>query len=403
MSLKHFLLLGFCILFGVTACKDESVAPIRPTSFSPPPIAWQRPTDLIQPQNASSLSLLGVLAGHQDSPFKLFINPSNQQVASLGGDNQLIVWNMASGRSLQTLSNQLFLEAFFLPDSTHLLTIDSTQKLQVWSILEGAIQAEVITELGQLTSSALSPDGTVLAVGFQTGEVVIIDIPTLTTQTSFAAHPAGQPVRTLFYNADGSYLYSMGQEGISYYWDTTSWQQGGILEEQISPPLNIGIAPDHSLVAVARSTNLDIYNLANGILQTTITIPPIQSIAQISFSADNAWVAIGGNIDSVTVFDVTTGELVIALRGHGPNFKSLAFSPDRQLIATGMDGSGAFLWDLSGLISGAVDGSQQEVQIPRATLSQAAGLQLSQLAWSPKGDYILLADRRGPIYAIGIP
>jgi WD40 repeat protein len=347
--------------------------------------------------------LLGLLEGHQDSPFKLYISPNSQRLVSLGGDAQLWAWNMASGRALMSLPGQLFLEAFYTATPDELLTVDSSQKVQRWSLLQNSILAETVIGNAPITASALSPDGQQVALGLQTGEIYILDSQQLERITSFAAHPAGQPVRQLFYNTFGDRLYSIGQEGLSYAWDTTSWQRSGILEENNTPPLGIGLAADRSLLAIARSTTVSIYDLSTGVLRNSFTIPPLQSIVQMSFSADGAWLAIGGDIDSVTVFDAQTGDLVIALRGHGPNFKALAFSPDRQLMVTGTDGGGVFLWDMSGLVNGTVDGSQQEIQIPRANLTQATGLQLTQLRWSPNGAYIALADRRGPIYIVGIP
>jgi WD40 repeat protein len=124
-------------------------------------------------------------------------------------------------------------------------------------------------------------------------------------------------------------------------------------------------------------------------------------VRQLLFSADGSWLALGGDFDSVLVFEVATGDLVVGLQGHGTGLSELAFSPDKRLLATGLGGSGVFLWDLSSLVGQAASTSTDQVQIPRATLGEKVpGLSLSAMIWANNGSYLALADRFGKVYVL---
>ena len=69
-----------------------------------------------------------------------------------------------------------------------------------------------------------------------------------------------------------------------------------------------------------------------------------------SFSPDGKTIVSGGGIwndGKIYLWDVTTGENLHALTGHGNSVESVAFSPDGQTIASGSGDDTIRLWDVA--------------------------------------------------------
>lgn len=67
------------------------------------------------------------------------------------------------------------------------------------------------------------------------------------------------------------------------------------------------------------------------ILQTGHT----QSVNAVAFSPDNRWLASGGKDNVIKIWDLTNGNVLRSLYGHSSNINALAVSDDGQLLASG--------------------------------------------------------------------
>ena len=67
------------------------------------------------------------------------------------------------------------------------------------------------------------------------------------------------------------------------------------------------------------------------ILQTGHT----QSVNAVAFSPDNRWLASGGKDNVIKIWDLTNGNVLRTLYGHSSNINALAVSEDGQLLASG--------------------------------------------------------------------
>jgi hypothetical protein len=66
----------------------------------------------------------------------------------------------------------------------------------------------------------------------------------------------------------------------------------------------------------------------------------------VAVSADDAWLAVRGARGSVTIWDVRRRELLLALPEEHSNNWSLAWSPDRALLAAGFSDGSLVLWNI---------------------------------------------------------
>ena len=84
-------------------------------------------------------------------------------LASSGFDNQLLLWDAASGKLVHTLqrNSQPIEDLAFEPDSNTLVTRDNGGTVQTWDVNAGAVLRKS-EESDKVANSIASPDGQLL-------------------------------------------------------------------------------------------------------------------------------------------------------------------------------------------------------------------------------------------------
>ncbi len=86
------------------------------------------------------------------------------------------------------------------------------------------------------------------------------------------------------------------------------------------------------------------------------------SIRSLAFSPDGRLIASGSNDKTIKLWDVETGREIRTLQGHTDSIRSLAFSPDGRLIASSSNDKTIKLWDIeSGQTIRTIEGSMSNV------------------------------------------
>ncbi|MBZ0308474.1 MAG: hypothetical protein K8I82_20580 [Anaerolineae bacterium] len=400
--MRHLIFVVVVLTALLAACgnDDKEEAEQRFENVNPLTVPWRGASTAITPENAAQLELVGVLNGHQGTVFAAAFNTNGQRYATLGGDDQTVIWNLASGRAVLTLPDSEYRFVKFLSDGDTLLALDVKNNLIRRSLLDENDVQQIQVHDQRYSSWVLSPDERWIAVGIIDGSIKIYETETLTLISEFIAHHGGFAVLSLYVSPSGNVLYTVGGEGRIRSWNTTNWEIISEIENNDRDLLQTAVSPDGKTLAVVRTEQLSVFDLDSGAPINQFTIPSFTSIRTIAFSTDGEWAALGGDIDSVTIFDLKSGSMVVALPGHGSLFADAAFSADRQLIVTGISGGTAILWDLRGLAPNSDE--PQQIQVPQAQLRQVATLQLHQIDWSTDGSKIMLIDRQGAVFVLGL-
>jgi WD40 repeat protein len=137
-------------------------------------------------------------------------------------------------------------------------------------------------------------------------------------------------------------------------WD---WKQGAaVAEAQIntrnSLVYSLSVSPDGKFLAVGLS-NPELRLLHCDDLRPVCTLKPPDPEEHfcafcVRFTPDGKALAVGGG-DMVFLIDISTGKRTAVFRGHRFAVKSLDFSDDGKLLASGADEGGdaeVYLWDL---------------------------------------------------------
>jgi WD40 repeat protein len=147
---------------------------------------------------------------------------------------------------------------------------------------------------------------------------------------------------------DGRQAVSGGLDGVVKLWDV---QTGGVVRQlhavQYAPIRGIAISPDGSRIAIASADK------RAWIIGMRLREAPRElkghtgSVKTVAFSGDSKLVATGSWDKSVIVWDAGTGRQVASPMQHdGPFWSAVAFSTDRRSIVAGCDDHTVRIWDI---------------------------------------------------------
>ncbi|MCC6419792.1 MAG: NB-ARC domain protein [Gemmataceae bacterium] len=121
----------------------------------------------------------------------------------------------------------------------------------------------------------------------------------------------------------------------------------GVPPANVTPVRAVAVSPDKSVVAAGRGNQIHIYDAGSGTYVRSLLDPDLKTSASkpvkaahlslvesMAFSPDGKFLA-SGSFQTVSLWDVRTGQLRHRLTGFAHNVVALAFSPDGKLLATG--------------------------------------------------------------------
>lgn len=112
------------------------------------------------------------------------------------------------------------------------------------------------------------------------------------------------------------------------------------------PIKHVRYSPDGKLIAGNRinTRNAEIWNAASGAVLHTLQ-GHSSLVRTVAFSPDSRLLATGSDDKTARIWDVATGAPVCELRGHEGRINSAQFSPDSSQVVTASDDGTARVWD----------------------------------------------------------
>ncbi len=294
------------------------------------------------------------------------VSPQGDLIAT-GQFRRLDLWDVNDGLLRSVAQDDLDAQAVaFAPDGAHVITGGRSGDLRIWDARNGRAVAKLKTGADDFTRVlALMPDGRHLVAAGSYGARL------WDTETGEQVRTFGTPVQsvsTVAFTSDGRRLISGGAQSL-WLWDLAAGELAFAYPPQPNYIEALALSSDDkSVLAVHRQRTVRLVDVATGKELLAINEPLRSNPAAVpgdplnemltrmaadqaswlqsgSVSPDRKLIAVGGNDETVKIWDAATGKLVRTLRGHRDMVLFAVFSPDGRRIASGGADRTVKLWN----------------------------------------------------------
>jgi WD40 repeat protein len=337
--------------------------------------------------NVATGELISNRSRHAKQAFSVRFSPDGQFLATGSDDCTVKIWDAATGECLHTFTDHTkrVWSVRFSPDGKFLATCSGDGTIRIWTVATWTVLDICTGFRDWFFAIEFSPDSQMLAVGNVGNVVKIWHITTKQQVATLRRHTTW--VATLAFSPDGKFFVTASGDRSIYLWDTSTWQElyrwqgytnwiesvvfhpdqarvlaGGqdgmirawdlqtnnIIQTFTGHQLcvwSVDYSPDgKSIISGSADSTVKLWAAETGDLLKTFAAPQ-GDVWKVQFSPDGRLIAGIGNNTEVCLW-LVTGELCATLIGHTNVVRSLAFSPDSQLLATASFDSCWRLWDV---------------------------------------------------------
>jgi WD40 repeat protein len=295
---------------------------------------------------------LAELRGHDDGVIDAQFTADGRSVVTSSADGTARSWHVVDGPVIR--HRDWVLDAAFSPQGDRVATaaVDGTARI---TPLAGGPPVRIGGVFGLQTANAIAFDSSgrrvALAGGHdaQYGEILVADATT--GQNRQQLLPAGRDVRSVAFSPDGEWLLSTAVGAPPGLWRLSEFGTGSEHEptEQLELPDRVEIvraeySPDGRSIATAGNDGVArVYDASTR--EETLKLRGGGVLAGATFSPDGARILTYGSDTAARVWDAATGRPVITLRGHASWITRGDYSPDGRRIVTGSVDQTTRVWD----------------------------------------------------------
>ena len=165
-------------------------------------------------------------------------------------------------------------------------------------------------------------------------------------------------VNSVSFSPDGTLLASGSWDG-TVLWDVATREQVTTLDGHMDKAHSVSFSPDGTTLASGSSGTVILWDARTGEWIATLeghrtvfhveggTDTILSYVRSVSFSPDGALLASGASDSTVKLWDVATRRQIATLKGHRSQVSSVSFSPDGTLLASGSWDRTVKLWDVA--------------------------------------------------------
>jgi WD40 repeat protein len=309
------------------------------------------PAKIWDAETGQGVRTLGAHEGLSSSVTAVCFSPDGRRVAGAAGLYKPVqVWDAATGDVQLAVKGPAYMYAISFSPDGKLLAGDFDGAVKLWDAATGQERLTLARlDRGHIFGLSFSPDGKRLACGSGDGVVTVWDTATGRESLTLRGHTNG--VLSVAFSPDGRRLASASSDGTIRVWDAARDQGPLLIKGPVEQPDAICFSPDCQRVASAHSPTNDfrkptakVWDLATR--QEVIALDdPAGDADGMCFSPDGKRLALALGVGKkVLVWDGATRRVAFACEGPG-GAKCVTYSPDGKRLAGGFDGGAVKVWD----------------------------------------------------------
>ncbi|MEG4534042.1 serine/threonine-protein kinase [Microcoleus sp. D2_18a_D3] len=261
--------------------------------------------------------------------------------ASVG---RIRIWNVRTGRLLLTLksvhSKKSVNTLAVSPNSSILASGGGDNNVILWDLKTGRRMRTIPAHKAAVKAIAFSRDGQTLASGSDDKTIRLWNVRTGSRLRTLSGHAGG--VNAIAVSRDGKTLASGSQDKTVRLWNLGTGEVRRIITGHRGPVTAVAFSPNGKIVASASTDNtIRLSNVQDG--KGTRTLKGhSSSVRTIAFSADSRTLISGGG--DIIVWDLKTGKERSSISGHSQFVSSVAISRDSKTFVSGSPDRTIKIW-----------------------------------------------------------
>ena len=288
-------------------------------------------------------------------------------------DSGIDLWDASTGKKLPDIPSSTAIDISLSPNGT-LAELDASTDVIVWNISTRRQIAEMPSTGSDNTSVqsiAFSPDGRRLALALGDGNVVLLDATTDKRVALLAGCRSCGPPQNVAYSPDGT-IVAVAYETSVVIWDSANDKRLPFDCGLCGPDIALGAG--HLLAVTDQNGSIRLWNTSTN-RQVGRPIAPQQPVESFAFSPESNALVVGDLEGGVTLWNTSTQAEIAALPLFGSELgteaDSVVFRPGTNTLAVAYDNTAqtngsVVIWNLdSDLESAPRNGGSIRVQSQR--------------------------------------
>jgi WD40 repeat protein/serine/threonine protein kinase len=309
--------------------------------------AYSKQADATLVKATDNLFIKKRFTGHTSDVSAVAFAPDGRTALSASQDNTLILWDVASGERIRTLTRHTggVLGVAFAPDGKTALSASRDNTLILWDITNGEAIHTFTGHTSLVNSVAFAPDGKTALSASYDGTPILWDVASGDKIRTFTGYTS--LVNSIAFAPDGKTALSASYDGTPILWDVASGDKIRTFTGYTSLVNSIAFAPDgKTALSASYDSTLILWDVATG-KAIRIFAGHTNWVVGVSFSPDGKTALSASQDNTLILWDVASGKAIRTFVGHTSDVNKVAFAPDGKTALSGSLDSTLILWDVA--------------------------------------------------------